>query len=618
MNGYVLRLAAVAGLALQPLCAQTTAATQPLTRHGEAPELAGTPARPKAGPVATMPSALVKPGMRGVAWTVFQGTEPEPVPVEVIGLWKNVWGPKQDIILAKLGGKAAKTSVAGGMSGSPVYIDGRLVGAISLRIGQFSPDAICGITPIEQMLEIKEIDMTRPPGQKTPQGPPMRAEMHPPAGLLPQNARLVPIETPLAFGGFSEASLRAFGPVFEQMGITPVQGGAAGNVMNPSPAAGWQSALQPGQAIAGMLVSGDLSVTGLGTVTYNDGKRVLGFGHSFFNLGPLSMPMSKGEVLMVLSSQFQPNKIANATEVVGALRQDRHSGILGVLGEMAETIPVTMTVKSPGAEKKLQFRTFVHPKWTPFLMTLTVFNTLQDLNAVDGDNATFTLDGLVDVDGAAPLKVRNMVATTEMPMPAPMTLATWWGDRFNRLFLNSNEVAKVKKVDVSIQMDATRRTVALESAWLDRDEVTPGGELSGRVFVRPWRGERTAREFKVKVPAGLPKGEYRLLLSDADLLNRSQSMVGSMNRNLDIAQQVSMMNQERPNNQIYISIVEARPTVYQDDKALTALPGSILNALQSRPGVRPLPAQAETATVHSTLPLDEIVTGNATLRFSVK
>ena len=165
-----------------------------------------------------------------------------------------------------------------------------------------------------------------------------------------------------------------------------MQGGAGGACTTTKPAPGWQNALQPGDAVAGVLVSGDMSITGLGTVTYNDGKRVLAFGHPFFNLGPVDMPMSKGEVIMTLSSQFQPNKFANATEIVGALRQDRHSGIMGVLGESAAMIPVTVKVRSFGddnsvrGEKDLRFNVFVQQKWTPYLMMVTLFNSISGLN----------------------------------------------------------------------------------------------------------------------------------------------------------------------------------------------------------------------------------------------
>src|SRR5262245_8621331 len=250
------------------------------------------PTRPKAGKVEILRLNELKPGMKGTAWTVFQGSEPEPVPVEIVGLWKNAWGPKQDIILAKMGGKALRTGVAGGMSGSPVYVDGKLIGAVALRISVFSPDAICGITPIELMLEINDFDWSRPADAKTPGAGARRAGLEVPGELLaqavsagasanlpPQQPLMVPIETPLVFSGFHDSVLREFGPMFRELGITPVQGGATGALRDSQPAPGWQTALQPGDAIAGVLVSGDMNVTVLGTTTYNDGKRVLGFGH---------------------------------------------------------------------------------------------------------------------------------------------------------------------------------------------------------------------------------------------------------------------------------------------------------------------------------------------------
>src|SRR6266545_857629 len=197
-------------------------------------------ARPKAGDkVQILPVSQIKPRMKGTAWTVFSGQEAEPIPIEIIGLWKNAWGPKQDVILAKMGGKAARTNVAGGMSGSPVYIDGKLAGAVALRLSIFSPDAICGITPIELMLEINDMDRSRPSEMRTPDKLqpraqaaigsmelPAQAVTAAPAPWLPDQPMMVPIEAPLVFSGFDESTLQEFGPLFRQMGISAVQGGA--------------------------------------------------------------------------------------------------------------------------------------------------------------------------------------------------------------------------------------------------------------------------------------------------------------------------------------------------------------------------------------------------------
>jgi len=596
-----------------------------------------TPQPPKSGKVEIIRSSELRPGMKGVAWTVFQGTEPEPVPVEIIGLWKNQWGPKQDIILAKLGGKAERTNVAGGMSGSPVYIDGKLAGAIALRLSVFSPDAICGITPIELMLEINDTDQSRPMEARTPDkaAPPeqvaipsellAQAVSAGAGGNLPRETPLMtPIDTPLVFAGFHENVLEQFGPLFERLGIHAVQGGASSQAYTAKPAPDWKDSLRPGEAVAGVLVSGDMSVTGLGTVTYNDGRHILAFGHPFFNLGPVDMPMSKGEVLMVLSSAFQPNKFANATEIVGALHQDRHSGIMGILGEEAKMIPVTVAVRSFGdnnavrSEKDFRFNVFDQQKWTPYLMMLTLFNSVSGLNEFK-DEATYRLSGTVDLDAGGSLSLNTMQASGEMPMPAPMLLAGWWGDKFNRLYLNAVKTPRLKRVSVTVDLLPERRVATIENAWIADSEVRPGEDVPVKVFLRPYRGDRIERDLTVHVREGLSKGEHRILLSDAETLNHMQSMAGYLNRYMDLSETVSLINQERSNNKLYISLLEATPTAYYDDKTMPSLPASVLNVMQAgRSASRPIVTSSESAFEQSSVPFDYVVSGSYSLKITVK
>jgi hypothetical protein len=595
-------------------------------------------ARPKAGKVEIMRLSEIKPGMKGTAWTVFQGTEAEPIPVEIVGLMKNAWGPRQDIILAKLGGKAIRTNVAGGMSGSPVYVDGKLIGAVALRLSVFSPDAICGITPIELMLEINDFDQSRPEDARTPDKLQARnREVSVPGDLLgqlvaagassglPQPAPMMTaIEAPLVFSGFTESALREFGPMFQQLGITAAQGGAGSALHTNKPAPGWEHSLNPGEAVAGVLVDGDMSVTGLGTVTYNDGKRVLAFGHSFFNLGPVDMPMSKGEVLMTLSSSFQPNKFANATDIVGSLHQDRHSGIMGVLGTQSDMIPVTMKVRSLDAkeavrnEKEFHFNVFVQQKWTPYLMMLTLYNSISGLNEFV-DEATYRLNGKVELNGQRNVSLSTMQASGDVPMPAPMMLAGWFGEKFNRLYLNNVNTPNVTRVSVTVDLLPERRVAAIENAWVANPEVQAGDEVPVKVFLRPYRGEPIQREFQVKIPAGLAKGDHRIVLSDAETVNRMQNMAGMMNRFIDLPGTVSLLNQERTNNKLYVSLVESSPTAYYDDKTLPSLPASVLNVMQAgRASNRSLFTSPETASEQMALPFDYVVTGSYSLRIHVK
>ncbi len=388
--------------------------------------------------------------------------------------------------------------------------------------------------------------------------------------------------------------------------------------------AGWEHSLNPGESVAGVLVSGDFSITGLGTVTYNDGKRVLAFGHPFFNLGPVDMPMTKGEVLMTLASSYQPNKMANATDVVGALHQDRHSGIEGTLGAQSPMIPVSLKVRaldekgSTASEKSFHFNVFVHQKWTPYLMMLTLYNSVSQLNEF-ADEATYRLSGKVEMNGNHNISLSTMQASGEMPMPAPMVLAGWFGDKFNRLYLNNVKTPDVKSVNVTVDLLPERRVATIESAWVANTDVQAGESVPVKVFLRPYRGEPIEREFKVKVPDGLGKGDHRILLSDADTVNRMQNIAGVMNHYIDLPETVSLINQERTNNKLYVSLVESSPTAYYDDKTLPSLPSSVLNVMQAgRASNRPLVTSPETATEQMALPFDYVVSGSYSLRIHVK
>ena len=438
---------------------------------------------------------------------------------------------------------------------------------------------------------------------------------------------MMPIDTPLVLSGFSAQAINAFSPFFSQMGITAVQGGSGAGPLTAKPVAGWRDSLNPGEAVSGVLVSGDMSATGMGTVTYNDGKKVLAFGHPFFNLGPLDMPMAKSEILMVLSSAFQPTKFGNATGVVGALRQDRFSGIMGELGAEAPFIPVHLNVRSlsssgaPLHEKHLSFQVFVQQKWTPFLMMLTLYNSLQQMNEY-ADDITYRMSGhvhLEGVEGDRTINVSTMLAPTEGPVPPPMALAGWWGDKFNRLFLNPVAMPKLKSVEITVDLLPERRTAAIDYAWTPSADVDAGTEIPVKVFLRPYRGERMERDVRVKIPAGMPKGEHRILFSDADTLNRMQNAAVLGNRYMDIPETISLLNQERGNSQLYVSLVEGRPTYYSDDKTLPSLPASVLNVLQAeRTSTRVLVGSAETAKQELAIPFDQMISGSYSLKINVK
>jgi len=595
------------------------------------------PEPPRTGPVEIMPSSEIEAGMLGTAWTVFEGTEPEAVPVEIIGVWKNAWGPRQDIILAKLGGKVQETNVAGGMSGSPVYIDGKLAGAISLRVSTFSPESICGITPVELMIELNDFDDSVPAGQRTPTSAMARTQLGLPGDLWARAVSaggssafparqpvLTPIETPLTFSGFYPGVLEQFRPVFDRLGMSVAQGGATGALRGSQPAEGWEDALRPGQAVTGVLVSGDISLTGLGTVTYNDGERVLAFGHSFFNLGPVEMPLSEAEILMVLASELEPNKFGNATEVVGSLQQDRHSGIMGVLGREARTIPVNLKVRSfdrgdtVRREQDFQFDVFVHPQWTPYLMMLTLYNSISGLNDF-AEETTYKLSGEMELEGHPSVQLSTMRSTSALQASPSLALAGWWADKFNRLFLSPGDTPRLTRVNATVDLLPEQRVATIETAWAALSDVEPGSDIPVKVFLQPRRGERIEKDLTVHIPAGLPKGRHRILFSGADVLNRMQQTVAALNRSMELPQAVSLMNQERSNDQLYVSLLESRPTVYYEDKALPSLPGSIASVMQpGRTGSRQVLAAAQSTNEQLAIPFDQVIEGSYSLEINVQ
>lgn len=608
-------------------------AVLPMRADGNVPS-AATP--PKAGKVQLFPEDELKPGMKATAWTVFQGTKPEPIPVEIIGLWKNAWGPKQDIIVAKLGGEAQRTNVAGGMSGSPVYIDGKLVGAISLRLSVFSPDAICGITPIHLMMEVSDFDKSRPGDSRTPDKiQQANASLKMPGDLLSrvvsagasnnfaETPTMTPIATPISMSGFTEEAVKEFAPIFNQLGLQASQGGSGGALNSTKPAKDWATALQPGEGIAAVLVSGDMTMTGAGTVTYNDGKRILAFGHPMFNLGPVSMPIAKEDFIMTLASSYQPTKMGNATEVVGALRQDRHSAIEGELGETAQMIPVDMHVRSFDAAnnvrrtKDFHFNVFIDQKWTPYLMMATLFNSLSQMNDFS-EEATYRLHGELQIEGQHRIELTTMQAPIAAPIPTPMLLAGWWGDKFNRLFMNSPKLPKLDAVNVDVDLLPERRIAQIESAWIADSKVTSGSEVPVKVFLRPYRGDRIERTVNVKIPAGLARGQHEILFSDAATLSRFQNIASQLNRIEDVPQTVALLNEEHSNNRLYVSLIESQPTVFSDEKVLPSLPASVLNVMESGQTTNhEFVSSPESAHEQASIPFDRVVTGSYSLKIFV-
>src|SRR6478609_9375495 len=379
--------------------AQTRAASQPVQQD---------PA-----PTQIMKVEDVRPGMKGVGYTVFQGTKPEPMGVEVLGVLRNLNGPKSDVVLVKLvGEKPEFTGVVAGMSGSPVYIDGKLLGAIAYRIGQFSKEPIAGVTPIEQMLEINEFDQSVPQGGGTSVARATVASKTSTPGAEDSNPiqsyaqYLTPIDSPFVFNGFNEAAIKQFAPQLSAMGITPVMGvGSASKDKQPEP-------LVPGSAVSAILVRGDMDVAATCTVTYMDKDHLLACGHPLMQYGMVDMPMTKANVVATLASPLNAFKIINTTESVGAFVQDRHTGILGRFDREPKMIPVTLSIHGPSGPREYHYEVLNNAKLTPVMMMTTVYNALMGMNQY-GEETTYRMNGRIHVNGFSDVRLTNMFSPVD-------------------------------------------------------------------------------------------------------------------------------------------------------------------------------------------------------------
>lgn len=598
---------------------------------------------------AIFPVKDIRAGMKGVAYSVFEGSEPESVPLEVIGVLKNAWGPRQDIILVRVGGRFAKTGVAAGMSGSPVYIDGKWVGAISLRIGAFPTDPIAGVTPAELMMEITETDSSQPargvaPNPRkiyaatAPESPNTTAEakndaavadqlmaavsnLLPPALQLPQSAPsyMTPIETPLVFSGFSSSVLDFFSPVFQRMNLVAVQGGSESDASSMASAEELKTALPPGSAVSGMLATGDISLAGTGTVTYNDGRRVLAFGHPFFGLGPVEMPMAKAEIITTLGSTFAPFKIANSTQIVGALTQDRHSGIMGVLGKQARMIPVSVSVHGGQKSSTYHFQVFQSAQWTPMIMLISFFNTLSQSNLV-ATPTSFKLKGAVHIAGYPDLQLNGLSATPpESQLPPGFVVANWLGQRFNTIFSNRFEKPDISSVDLDVELIPEMRSAMIENVWSAASEVHPGDDVPVKIALRPYRGERIIKDAVVKIPANTPKGMLRIMFSDADIAGQQsqERMALQQNRSTALRDIIRNLNGDRSNQEVHVTILEPLPSAFYNDKLLPSIPSTIANVMDSGRAANRLTPVGETTIGQFSIPMDVVVTGSQSVTLTV-
>ena len=576
-----------------------------------------TPALPPAPPAVTkfFPLSEIRRGQQGVAYTVFEGTKPEPMGVEILGVLHNAIGPRQDMILARLEGeKPDYTGVVAGMSGSPVYIDGRLAGALAFRIGQFSKEPIAGITPIQQMLGVEDTGLE--PGAEI-----ARADFDATAASAvssPGSAQplIEPMDTPLVFSGFSQAALQLWRE-HAPAGLMPVEGvgGSESNERQPDP-------LIPGSAVSAVLVRGDLDIAATCTVTYVDPTRLLACGHPITQFGPVSMPMTKADVIATLPSPLDSFKIIDTTETVGSITEDRQSAIMGEFGKPARMIPVTLHVSGDGAGSAdrdgntLHFEVIDQPQVTPMAVMVAVYQGLMQQNGYSA-LTTYRVQGAVKLSGYPTLKMNSLVAPTDT-LPANLLTALALGERFIRLYDNAARRTPIESVDLEVAAIPRRLTAEIEGAQVSKVEVHAGETVTLEATIRPWHGDARNVRVPLTLPANLPDGPVRLLVSDGSTLDRLLQPPQFNAQQLDVAATIAQLNSAHPSDRLYITLLAPEAQAAVDGHTFSAIPLSMANALAPLKENKGMVLNGESAVPMASLPMDAVLTGQQLVTLQVE
>ena len=582
----------------------------------------------------------LRPGMTGIGRTVFQGTELQEFKVHILGVLRNVQGPKRDLILAKLeGGPLADTGVAQGMSGSPVYVDGRLIGAVSYSIGLFAKEAIAGITPIAEMKDATAMPARRAAARIhldlpiTPEGlsnaltaihnriapfamrpADVQAIGLPASAGAQMGAMLRPIATPLVMGGFDPEVRELIAAPFRAAGFIPVAGGVAAADRSQMPA----GPLREGDAIGVSLVTGDLEMGATGTVTHIDGNRVYAFGHPFYNLGPAEFPMTRAYVYTMLPSLMTSFKISSLGETIGTMQQDRATAIAGTLGKGPALVPMTVTLQSDrGADspatRTLKYRLVNDQLFTPLVAYVAMFNTITSYERQFGA-ATVSVKSRARFKGHSDLSVEDVFAGDSPILGASSAIAA----PLSMLLANDLEPVALEALDVTITTTETPRKTVIERVWLDEIRPRPGRTVALKVLTRSYRGEETISTVPIEIPANAPR-ELTVLVSDGRQLNAIEQR--ELRRSVQpqsVAQMLRVLNDTRRNNRIYVRLLTGTPGAVVNGEAMSALPPSVLAVLESdRNGGSFTPIRSATLGEWE-IAMDSAVSGSRTLTVVVE
>jgi hypothetical protein len=544
------------------------------------------------------PLEELKPGMKGFARTVFAGSEPQEFGVEILGVLPGFPAPRQSAIIAKLSGaNAEKTGVFAGMSGSPVYIDGRLVGALAFSF-PFSKEPICGITPIKQMIDVFEngsVNAQPKPSQPRaitftqlagtdwkpvlPSPSISSATLIAPVStgspLIPLlGQQMTPIATPVVFSGITQETLSLFAPQLIANGLLPVSGAGGSAPITPLAKVN-EKTLTPGTSISVQLIRGDYSIAASGTVTYRDGDRIYAFGHPFLSLGAADMPMTESSVVTVISSVNNSFKLAIPGQMVGAISQDRSSGIFGKLSQSPKMIPVKINLhtsrdRSETYSYEIANDTFL----TPLLLNISIFNTITASERALGDS-TITLKGSIDVKGHETIQLDQRFSAGNSAVLAAGSVAS----PISSLLSSGFDDVQIQGITLDIASTDTKYAGTLERIAIDRTEVRRGEKIEVQAYVRTESGKQFVQRIPVTIPEDAAPGQLLLFVGDGGALQEGSATKAFVPQ--DLGQLVRAINKVKKSDRLYVKLFRITPGAVIGTDELPNLPPSVVATLNS-------------------------------------
>ncbi len=580
------------------------------------------------------PVSELKEGMKGTARTVFRGSEPEEFTVEILGVVPGAIGPHQDMIVGRLsGGSADRTSVFAGMSGSPVYIDGKLVGAISYSF-PFSKEPICGITPIGQMLSIFENNQNIKPKAKEPR-PFSFAELAAtdwkpnfPSSATVSSSILTggnvnsalsaiagqtfqPIATPMSFSGFSQETLNVFAPQLVSVGLLPVASvGGAARITSLKKAE--ENTLQGGASVSMQLARGDYSLAASGTVTYRDGDKIYAFGHPFLSLGTADLPMSESHVVTVIPNLNNSFKLAVPDALVGSMTQDRATGVFGRLGQSPKMIPVKLNLEtSRKNQETLNFEVAKDDFLTPLLLNIAVYNSIVANERGIGDT-TIEVRGEIKLKGQEPIKIERRFAGGKATQLAGYSVAA----PVNALLQSRFDNVEISEVNLNLTSIDGSKTATLERLTLDKREVKAGENFEVQAFVRTDTGKVLSQKVLVKIPADTPSGTLTVVVGDGGSIQQTAASKQFVPK--DLSELVRTINEVKKSDRLYVQTYRTSNGAIIGSKEMPNLPPSMLATLNNDRTVGGFKPTVLTVLTDQELPPAEfIISGRQVLTIEV-